>query len=239
MYLMTSPHATMTGVYHCPALYMAHETGLSIEGATKALARLIHEGYCHYDEASEYVFVLRMAAHQIGESLHAKDKRVDGLKKDVEKMQEPFKSRFLSIYGILYHLISPTQNTSPSEAPSKPPASQDQDQDQDQDQKSEVPQVAASTTRRANAIRIPEDFSLTDERRLVAEAERLPAERTFEKFRDYWSAASGAKARKLDWDATWRNWCKSEADRSPARKLNGSYGETPEQRKLRIYGNAQ
>ncbi|MGS2805369.1 hypothetical protein [Nocardia sp. MW-W600-9] len=26
------------------------------------------------------------------------------------------------------------------------------------------------------------------------------------KFRDYWSAQPGAKGRKLDWDATWRNW---------------------------------
>ena len=26
------------------------------------------------------------------------------------------------------------------------------------------------------------------------------------KFRDYWSAQPGAKGRKTDWDATWRNW---------------------------------
>lgn len=72
------------------------------------------------------------------------------------------------------------------------------------------------------ASRIPEDFVLTDVRRLVAEAERLPAERTFEKFCDYWRAASGAKARKLDWEATWRNWCRTEADRKPGPKVNGA-----------------
>jgi hypothetical protein len=73
------------------------------------------------------------------------------------------------------------------------------------------------------ASRLPDDFSLTDERRLVAEAERLPAERTFAKFSDYWRSASGAKARKTDWDATWRNWCRSEADRQPGAgaKVNG------------------
>lgn len=75
------------------------------------------------------------------------------------------------------------------------------------------------------ASRLPADFSLTDERRLVAEAERLPAERTFAKFSDYWRAASGAKARKIDWDATWRNWCRSEADRNPPGKVNG--GKNP------------
>ncbi len=68
--------------------------------------------------------------------------------------------------------------------------------------------------RAKRATRLPEDFSLTPERRLVAEAERLPAERVFAKFCDYWRSAAGAKARKHDWDATWRNWCRSEADRS-------------------------
>ena len=37
LYLMTSPHATMIGVFHCPILYMAHETGMPFEGASNAL----------------------------------------------------------------------------------------------------------------------------------------------------------------------------------------------------------
>ena len=48
LYLMTSPHANMIGVYHCPILYMAHETGMPLEGATKALQRLCEAGFCHY-----------------------------------------------------------------------------------------------------------------------------------------------------------------------------------------------
>jgi hypothetical protein len=73
----------------------------------------------------------------------------------------------------------------------------------------------AETPPAANrATRLPDDFVLTPERRVVAEAEKLPADRTFLKFRDYWLAASGAKARKHDWDATWRNWCRSESDRN-------------------------
>jgi uncharacterized protein YdaU (DUF1376 family) len=30
-----------------------------------------------------------------------------------------------------------------------------------------------------------------------------------EKFRDYWVATSGRSANKLDWEATWRNWCRN------------------------------
>lgn len=30
-----------------------------------------------------------------------------------------------------------------------------------------------------------------------------------DKFRDFWVAKSGAGAAKLDWEATWRNWCRN------------------------------
>jgi hypothetical protein len=85
------------------------------------------------------------------------------------------------------------------------------DTDTDTDTEKEKSQSARASARTAR--RLPDDFTLTPERRLVAEAETLPAERTFEQFRDYWRSASGARARKHDWDATWRNWCRSEADR--------------------------
>lgn len=42
----------------------------------------------------------------------------------------------------------------------------------------------------------------------------MPRSRAFmaaETFQDYWIAASGAKARKRDWFATWRNWIRRDA----------------------------
>lgn len=134
LYLMTSPHATMTGVYHCPILYMANETGLTEKGASKALARLIEAGFCEYEGASETVFVLRMARYQVGESLNEKDKRVEGLRREVEKMENRFKTRFLEVYGEVFHLNGKVKINSPSEGASEPHRSQDQDQDQDQEQ---------------------------------------------------------------------------------------------------------
>ncbi|ENU2556439.1 hypothetical protein ACE4O8_005059, partial [Escherichia coli] len=40
-YLMTSPHANMLGLYYLPVLYLAHETGLGLEGASKGLKRAV------------------------------------------------------------------------------------------------------------------------------------------------------------------------------------------------------
>jgi hypothetical protein len=73
-----------------------------------------------------------------------------------------------------------------------------------------VPKKAAEP----NGHRLPEDFALTTTRTAVGRDEGLQdVQRTFAKFRDHWTAATGANARKRDWDAAWRNWCRTEADR--------------------------
>lgn len=134
LYLMTCPHSTMTGVFHCPILYMAHETGMGLEGATKALARLSEVGFCEYDEASETVFVVRMAAYQIGESLKPNDNRIAGLRKELERMPETrAKTAFLAVYGVAFGLVEPGKKQRASKAPPKPLRSQEQEQEQEQE----------------------------------------------------------------------------------------------------------
>jgi len=49
----------------------------------------------------------------------------------------------------------------------------------------------------------------------------------FARFRDYWIAQPGAKGRKLDWFATWRNWVRNEKGAS-----NGTHQQSGQQRKL-------
>lgn len=145
MYLMTSPHSTMTGVFHCPVLYMAHETGLGMEGASKALTRLIEAGFCEYEEASEFVFVVRMAAHQIAESLKPGDKRILGIARAVENMPAGrIRSRFLDVYGDSFLIPKESGKQSPFEAPSKPLQSQEQEQEQEQEQKKEISNLSVA-----------------------------------------------------------------------------------------------
>jgi len=85
--------------------------------------------------------------------------------------------------------------------------------------------LARTSARRAT--RLPEPFELTDERRAVAERDGVDADRTHRKFCDYWRSASGRTAAKLDWDATWRNWCLTEAERSGGYRANGTGRRVP------------
>jgi hypothetical protein len=139
IYLMTSPHSAMTGIFHCPILYMGHETGLGTEGASKALARLISEGFCEYEESSETVFVVRMASYQIAPELKAGDLRVLGLRKEYSKLPAgPIKSRFLAEYKDAFHLLEPSAKAPEPQGPSKPLPSQEQDQEQEQEQEQDL-----------------------------------------------------------------------------------------------------
>lgn len=125
MYLLTSPHANMIGVFHCPIIYMAYETGSPIEGASKGLQTLIEGGFCSYDEDEELVWVHNMAKHQIGDELAAADKRVKSIQKQYGNLPEcRIKQGFYEKYKAAFNLVKNDTNTkplpSPSEAPSKP-----------------------------------------------------------------------------------------------------------------------
>jgi hypothetical protein len=83
----------------------------------------------------------------------------------------------------------------------------------------------AQTTERGT--RLAKDWQLSAEDRAFAADLGLDADRVADSFRDYWTAAAGPKARKCDWTATWRNWCRREAESGPRGQGRGSGGGRP------------
>ncbi len=142
LYLMTSPHANMLGLYYLPLPYLSHETGIPLEGASKALRSLGEVGFAFYDERDEVVWLPEMARYQIGEALKAADKRVQGVVNELTRYRKSrYYEPFLKRYAVPFNLPAmppavPIAVSAP-EAPSSPPRSQDQDQDQDHDQEHE------------------------------------------------------------------------------------------------------
>ena len=78
-----------------------------------------------------------------------------------------------------------------------------------------------SKASKARGTRLPDgwqpDQALADWTRANAPAAATTLE--VERFRDYWTAQPGAKGRKTDWAATWRNWARrcQEQARQPTR----------------------
>lgn len=68
--------------------------------------------------------------------------------------------------------------------------------------------------------RLPEQ-PLPEAWKAFAETLTLQAPAIYEQFCDYWRGVSGARGTKVDWLATWRNWCRTEARRQPGRNGGG------------------
>lgn len=95
---------------------------------------------------------------------------------------------------------------------------QNQEPEKDQDQEQMRPAVADAPASKPEAkakqgTRLPADWSPSPAMAAWAANERpdLDIPRTADRFRDYWLAKPGADGRKLDWDATWRNWVRNES----------------------------
>lgn len=87
---------------------------------------------------------------------------------------------------------------------------------------------AAKASKSSTATRLPDDWQLPQSWGQWAMAERqdLSADevrREAQVFADYWHAKAGADARKLDWQATWRNWVRRADGRAttPRRGAGG------------------
>jgi len=99
VYLITSPNANMLGVYYLPIVYIAHETGLSAEGASKTLQSLCDLHFCSYDKQNEFVWVHNMVRYQIDGILKIDDNRV----KSVNQIYQSFPNlSFLNDFCLKY-----------------------------------------------------------------------------------------------------------------------------------------
>ena len=91
---------------------------------------------------------------------------------------------------------------------------------------------APSPPPKTKASRIPENWTPSPD--LVAYAEReLPGvdvEKLAEAFRDFWIAAAGERARKLNWAATWRTWVRRSARDYPTKRQPAPLGQIPGKR---------
>lgn len=84
---------------------------------------------------------------------------------------------------------------------------------------------------RGRASRIPPDWKPSEADFEFAHSKGMPHGRITteaEKFRNYWTAKSGAAATKLDWPATWRNWVISSLERAPGNPPTPPPNATPE-----------
>lgn len=107
------------------------------------------------------------------------------------------------------------------------------DNDNDNDNDNEERPQRAKRTLGAQGSRLPEDFSLSIPLCEWARqhAPNVDLEKTLAEFHDYWKGVPGAKGRKLDWPATFRNRVRELATRK-----NGSRSGQPDHPNAHVKG---
>jgi hypothetical protein len=227
LYLLTSPHANMLGLYHCPIAYITCDTGLSLQETSEALASLIEVGFCRYDLTTEIVWVCEMAASQINETLKRGDKRILGIRNALHELPEnPFISAFVDRYRDAFHLhgvvvpapIGAECLGSPSIAPCKPGAGTEEEEEEDKEEEKPPTPAAlppaladARPNKKGGKRPLPSDFAVTHEVRLhgnrlgYTDAE-IDASLSY--FVDYCRSKGGSPY--ADYDAAFRNCLKAD-----------------------------
>lgn len=147
LYLVTCPSSNMIGLYYLPLPTLCHETGLTTEGASKALRSLKKLDFAYYDEADEIVWVPNMAREQIGDVLEPKDNRHKGVLREMEQYK---RTRLFAEFHGRYQAPFNLPEARPFEAPSKPLRSQEQEQEQEQDQEQEDPAESFDSSARSD-----------------------------------------------------------------------------------------
>lgn len=93
---------------------------------------------------------------------------------------------------------------------------------------SSVPPIVAISgpqhIRSPKGSRLADDWQPSDSDLDFAKSLGLAPEAVLDQFTDYWHARAGSMAVKLDWHATWRNWCRKEAASRP--RSNGHAKES-------------
>ncbi len=105
LYLMTSPHSNMIGLYYLPLVALCHETGLGRNAVFAALQKIESVEFAFYDEAGEVAWVPEMARYQIGEVLAEKDKKRAAVLREIgQQRKSRFFGEFVERYGEGFNL---------------------------------------------------------------------------------------------------------------------------------------
>jgi len=91
--------------------------------------------------------------------------------------------------------------------------------------KKELTEQKKVRERSPNGSRLPKDFVPKLGIAKDAGLTREEFDVEIAKFKDHWTAKAGKDARKADWQATWRNWCRRAVEYRKGRAREPTYAE--------------
>jgi len=215
LYLITSPHSTIAGVFRLPDGYVCEDLQWSAERVSEGFAELLAKGFANRCETTKWVWVCKHLEWNPPEN---PNQRKSALKIAVSVPDEcVWKQAFMRVSGPSLG-FEPTESPNPSETVTEPLLNQEQEQEQEQEK------APPSRSIKASGSRLPDDWVIPMEWQEWAEKERpdLLIGTVVCQFHDYWLAKPGKDGRKADWQATWRNWVRNQRIQARGQSLSAA-----------------
>lgn len=177
----------------------------------EAMRRVLDEFFTRMDDG----FYNKRMSEEIVSAEHYSENRSAAGRRSAELKRQKMRDHHLLNKGLTSVATSvedmsvsptPTPTLTPTPTPTPAPASTP---------KSKTPTAGAPSAR---GSRLPGDWVPGDEGIAFCHAERpdLDVTEVYQQFLDYWNSVPGAKGRKVDWMATWRNWVRNQRLPRPA-----------------------
>ena len=227
LYLYTCPHGNSLGCFVLPDGYIMADLNWPFETLAVRFSELTAKGFMERDPASFLVRIVGWFGHNKIENKNVAQGAMkiiaalprgaifDNLLADLAALDNKF------LTPLLTPLLTPSGSRSESVPNSSQPPEPEPEPEPEPDQAAArgAPPSKRQTAERKGA-RLPHDWSLTAGDIAFAAAaglSRALIDAEAEKFKDYWIAIPGARGRKLDWPATWKNWIRRSAEQLPGR----------------------
>ncbi len=224
-YLMTCEHATALGAFRIPAAYMSDDLDITPSQARAYLAQLESLGFIKVCSTG-WIWIVNYLRHNRPENANVW-KHIRGLANAMpgnvafrqmvlDAIERPQDNHKTTIDEAKNTVAEPSGNGSETVSNNKADPIPTEPSLTEPSLTKSGAQAAPSPPERLGT-RLPADWSPDDGLVAFAAAQGFHPDRIAaiaEQFRDYWHAVAGAKGRKTDWPATWRNWVRREAERA-------------------------
>ena len=213
--LLTAPESTtIPGVILVRKSALAEDMGWTAETVSKRFGELFRNGIAMVDWDAGLVWLPNAIAHNSPENPNmvkgwaAPWKELpdsdliavihQGLSAHMETLSEQFRNGFETVSK---RLPKPSRNQE-----------QEQEQEQEQDLFPPIGSPPSAEPRVRRGSRLPADWVPSPDTLAALSTEGCTnAKDALPSFRDYWNAVPGAKGVKLDWEGTYRNWCRRDS----------------------------
>lgn len=223
VYFLTNPHTNTIGLYEIPLSYIPLDTGLEQRAIHRAIVDLSEAGLIAHDPENDLILIERWLDHSpITNKKHlmgaiTRVLSISPSKLKLQRIQELIDTtnkdkKFKDLNNPLTeYLQSVSKKPYPSDSPTIGYPHDNGDGDGNVEGEyppTQPPFKSKRGTRWKNDTVWGEWISWTQKTFPLWTPERIFEQEAI--FCDYWKSVPGKKGVKLDWFATWRNWCRKE-----------------------------